>query len=44
MRYWHAETDGKADFVHLNTKVELKDFTSERFGVFGNVSYRFSTF
>jgi hypothetical protein len=23
---------------------ELQDFTSERFGVFGNVTYRFNTY
>jgi hypothetical protein len=30
--------------VHSHTKVELNDFTSERFGVFGDVTYRFATF
>jgi hypothetical protein len=42
--YWFAETDGHSEFVHLDTTVQLEDFTSERFGVFGNVTYRFATF
>jgi hypothetical protein len=41
VRYWYAEVDGKSDFVHFDVKVPLKDFTSERFGVFSDVSYRF---
>ena len=44
VRYWYAQADGSADFVHLDTKVPLNDFTSERFGVFGDVTYRFATF
>jgi len=41
VRYWYAEVDGKSEFVHLDVKVPLEDFTSERFGVYGDVSYRF---
>jgi hypothetical protein len=41
VRYWWAEVDGKSDFVHFNTEVELKQFTSERFGVYGDIAYRF---
>lgn len=41
IRYWYAEVDGKTDFVHFDVKVPLDDFTSERFGVYGDVSYRF---
>ena len=41
VRYWYAEVDGSSEFVHIDTKVPLKDFTSERFGVYGDVSYRF---
>ena len=44
VRYWYAETGGLSEFVQSRTEVDLQDFTSERFGVFGNVSYRFSTF
>jgi hypothetical protein len=45
VRFWHAEAGrGNTDFVHSQTKVELNDFTSERFGVFGDVTYRFATF
>jgi len=44
VRYWYAQTNGKSDFVNLDTTVELQDFTSERFGVFGNVTYSFSTY
>jgi len=44
-RYWHAVAGrGNTEFVHSQTKVELNDFTSERFGVFGDVTYRFATF
>jgi hypothetical protein len=44
-RYWHALAGrGNTEFVHSQTKVELNDFTSERFGVFGDVAYRFATF
>ncbi len=44
VRYWYAETNGDSDFLHLGVTTELQDFTSERFGVFSNVTYRFSTF
>ena len=44
VRYWYATTDGKTDFFRLNTTVDLNEFTSDRFGVFGNVTYRFATF
>lgn len=44
VRYWYAETGGISEFIESRTEVDLQDFTSERFGVFGNVSYRFSTF
>ena len=44
VRYWYAETNGESSFINLGTTVELKDFTSERFGVFGNATYRFSTY
>ncbi len=45
VRYWFADTThGNSEFVHFNTKVELNDFSSQRFGVFGDVTYRFSTF
>jgi hypothetical protein len=43
-RYWYAQTSGKSDFVHFDLTTELNDFKSERFGVFGNATYRFSTF
>ena len=43
VRYWYAETGGVSQFIESNAEVDLQDFTSERFGVFGNVSYRFST-
>jgi hypothetical protein len=44
VRYWYAETNGDSDFIHLGVTSKLQDFTSERFGVFGNVTYRFATF
>jgi outer membrane protein Pom len=45
VRYWFADTThGNSEFVHFNTKVELDDFSSQRFGVFGDVTWRFSTF
>jgi hypothetical protein len=44
VRYWYAQTSGKSDFVHFDLTTELNDFKSERFGVFGNATYRFSTF
>lgn len=47
LRYWYAETGGKTDFLNLGlggTTVELNEFSSERFGVFSNLTYRFSTY
>lgn len=44
VRYWYAQTNGKSDFIHFDVTSKLDDYTSERFGVFGNVTYRFSTF
>ena len=45
VRYWFADTThGNSEFVHSSTKVELNDFSSQRFGVFGDVTWRFSTF
>jgi hypothetical protein len=44
VRYWYAEAGGNSEFVHLGLKVPLNDYTSERFGVFGDVTYRFATF
>lgn len=44
VRYWYAETNGESDFVNIGVTTELQNFTSERFGVFGNVVYRFVTF
>ena len=44
VRYWYAEVDGKTDFIHVDTKVPLREFESECLGVFGEVSYRFATF
>ena len=41
VRYWYAAVGGSTEFIHFDTRVPLKDFTSERFGVFGDVSYRF---
>lgn len=42
MRYWWAEiTDGKSKFTNLDTTVNLPDYTTQRFGVFGDVSYKF---
>jgi hypothetical protein len=42
VRYWFAEvSDGSSKYVHINTAVELSDFTSQRFGVFSDLSYRF---
>lgn len=41
VRYWYASVDGSTDFIHIDTKVPLNNFTSERFGVYGDVSYRF---
>ena len=46
VRYWYATTtDGVGDFVNFfNVKSDLLDFTSERFGVITDVTYRFSTY
>jgi hypothetical protein len=44
VRYWFAETNGSSKFVHENAESKLTEFQSERFGVFGDVTYRFSTF
>jgi hypothetical protein len=44
VRYWYAETNGDSDFIHIGVTPKLQDFSSERFGVFGNVAYRFATF
>jgi hypothetical protein len=45
VRYWHAEAGrGNSEFVNLGLKVPLNDYTSDRFGVFGDVTYRFATF
>jgi hypothetical protein len=42
VRYWWAEiTDGNSKFSRLDTAVDLPDYTTQRFGVFGDVSYRF---
>jgi hypothetical protein len=41
VRYWYAQVDGKSEFVHFDSKVPLTDFTSERLGVYGDISYRF---
>ena len=30
-----------SEFVHFNDEVQLKEFTSERFGVYGDIAYRF---
>jgi hypothetical protein len=45
VRYWYATTDGSADFVHVpDGDVALQNFTSERLGFFGDVTYKFWTF
>jgi hypothetical protein len=41
VRYWYTEVNGTSEFVNLDVKVPLDDFTSERFGVYGDVSYWF---
>jgi hypothetical protein len=41
VRYWFASTGGVSDFVHLGVKSQLDDFESQRFGVLGDVSYKF---
>jgi hypothetical protein len=35
---------GKSDFINIGVTTELQDFISERFGVFGNATYRFNTY
>ena len=42
VRYWYAET-GDNNFIDLGL-TDVRDFSSERFGVFGNVTYRFASF
>jgi len=45
VRYWYAEAGrGNSEFVNFGLKVPLNEYTSERFGVFGDVTYRFATF
>ncbi len=44
VRYWYAEAGGNSEFANFGLKVPLNDYTSERFGVFGDVTYRFATF
>ena len=45
VRYWYAEAGrGKSEFVNFGLEVPLNDYRSERFGVFGDVTYRFATF
>jgi hypothetical protein len=44
VRYWYAQTNGESDFINIGVTTELQDFTSERFGVFGNATYRFNTY
>ena len=41
VRYWYASVGGTSEFVNFGAKVPLKDFTSERFGVYGDISYSF---
>jgi Protochlamydia outer membrane protein len=41
VRYWFASTGGVADFVPFGAKTKLDDFESQRFGVLGDVSYKF---
>lgn len=42
VRYWHAETDGQAEFVNVGAEVDLTEYESDRFGVFGELIYQFS--
>ena len=44
VRYWFTETNGSTKLVHVKTESKLTGFHSERFGVFGDITYRFSTF
>lgn len=41
VRYWHLEASGTSEFLIDGTKAKLNQFTSERFGVFGQMSYKF---
>jgi hypothetical protein len=41
VRYWYASVDGTTEFLNFGAKVPLKEFTSERFGVYGDISYSF---
>jgi hypothetical protein len=42
VRYWYADvTNGSSKFNHGNEETNLTDFTTQRFGVFGDVSYKF---
>jgi predicted NUDIX family NTP pyrophosphohydrolase len=43
VRRWFAETNGSTKFVHENAESKLTEFQSERFGVLGHLTYRFST-
>lgn len=40
VRYWYAETNSYTDLG----LTDVRDFSSERFGVFGNATYRFNTY
>jgi hypothetical protein len=40
VRYWYAETES---YIDLGL-TDVPEFSSDRFGVFGNVTYRFNTF
>ncbi len=40
VRYWYAETNGYTDLG----PTDVRDFSSDRFGVFGNATYRFNTY
>jgi hypothetical protein len=44
VRYWYAQVDGESEFLNFDVEVPLEDFTSERFGVYGEIAYRFATF
>ena len=44
VRYWYATTSGVTDFVNFAVKSDLEDFTTERFGVITDVTYRFATY
>ncbi|MGK2921662.1 MAG: autotransporter outer membrane beta-barrel domain-containing protein [Methyloceanibacter sp.] len=40
VRYWYAETNSYTDLG----LTDVRDFSSDRFGVFGNATYRFNTY